>query len=181
VDSRCGIAHSHSRFRPTSRPNCQVDRRHICTVSLPAHTSLATSTQGSDRISVAIGEVTGGISVLPPRCCQRRQESRLPARRTRSKLVRLTPEEFTKIEERARAAGQLPARYLRNAALTGAIPARPCSLASPDLLHALGAIGTALKAISRSSADLTIRSRVDRVLDELMSVLQKLATERHGS
>jgi len=75
----------------------------------------------------------------------------LAARRTRSKLVRLTPDEFTEIEERAKAAGQLPARYLRNASLT-ATP--PCNLASLGLLHALGAIGTDLKAIVRSEGAL---------------------------
>jgi hypothetical protein len=105
----------------------------------------------------------------------------LPARRTRSKLVRLTPEEFTEIEQRAKAAGQLPARYLRNAGLMGAAPPAPCNLASPDLLHALGAIGADLKAIARSGTDFATRLRAERVLGELVSVLQQITTEHRAS
>ena len=105
----------------------------------------------------------------------------MAGRRTRSKLVRLTPEEFTEIEQRAKVAGQLPARYLRNVGLTGAAPPAPCNLASPELLHALGAIGADLKAIARSGADSATRLRAERVLGELVSVLQQITTEHRAS
>jgi hypothetical protein len=105
----------------------------------------------------------------------------LSARRIRSKLVRLTPEEFEEIERRAIAAGQLPACYLRNSALTGAPTPAPCSVASPDLLHALGTIGADLKAIVRAGLEPTTRIRAERVLGELVAILQQLAIERRGS
>jgi hypothetical protein len=105
----------------------------------------------------------------------------LPARRTRSKLVRLTPEEFAEIEQRAKATGQLPARYLRNAGLAGVAPAPPCNLAIPELLHALGTIGADLKALARSAADVATCLRAECVLGELVSVLQQLTTEHRSS
>jgi hypothetical protein len=105
----------------------------------------------------------------------------LPARRIRSKLVRLTPEEFAEIERRANAAGQLPARYLRNSALAVTPPATPCSLASPEVLHALGVIGADLKALARSGADAATRMRAEGVLSELLAVLQHLTIERRSS
>jgi hypothetical protein len=105
----------------------------------------------------------------------------LSARRIRCKLVRLTPEEFAEIERRANAAGQLPACYLRNSALAGAPPATPCSTASPELLHALGAIGADLKAIIRSGRDPATQVRAERVLSELLVILQWLTIEHRGS
>jgi hypothetical protein len=46
----------------------------------------------------------------------------MTSRRTKGKLIRMTPEEFAEIERRARAAGYLPARYVRQAALDGRSP-----------------------------------------------------------
>jgi hypothetical protein len=105
----------------------------------------------------------------------------LPARRIRSKLVHLTPEEFAEIERRANAAGQLPACYLRNSALAAAPPAIPCSLASTELLHALGAIGADLKAIARAGSGPATQMRAEGVLGELLAILQQLTTEYRGS
>jgi hypothetical protein len=49
------------------------------------------------------------------------------------------------------------------------------------LLHALGAIGADLQAIARSGVDPAIRLRAERVLGELVSLLQQLTTEQRGS
>lgn len=105
----------------------------------------------------------------------------MAARRTRSKLVRLTPEEFTEIERRANAAGQLPARYLRNAALAGLAPIVSSSLANPELLHTLGAIGVDLKALVRGAVDSETRGRAEHVLGELLAILQQLTIQHSSS
>jgi hypothetical protein len=57
--------------------------------------------------------------------------------RTRAKLVRLTPAEFSELERRARAAGRRPAHYLREAALSELAPAPAPDRSTADLIHVL--------------------------------------------
>jgi hypothetical protein len=97
----------------------------------------------------------------------------LATTRTRSKLVRLTPEEFAEIERRARTAGTVPARFLRDSALSDRTSAHP-QPTSADLLHSLATIGADLKALARSAPDDTTRARCNVALDELVAVLRQL-------
>lgn len=92
-------------------------------------------------------------------------------RRTKGKLIRLTPEEFNEIERRAHAAGALAAAYVREAALTGAAPATSAGKVAA-IVHALGQIGATLRTLHRESADASTRAHTDRALAELQSLLK---------
>ncbi|HZS57710.1 MAG TPA: hypothetical protein VFA43_00470 [Gemmatimonadaceae bacterium] len=89
----------------------------------------------------------------------------------------MTPEEFTEIERRARAAGYLPARYIRQAALDGRPPDSGRGSAA-SIVFALGGIGADLKTLHRATTDDVVRQRLDSTLSELVSVLRQLAEPR---
>jgi hypothetical protein len=98
----------------------------------------------------------------------------MPQHRTLAKLIRLTPDEFADIERRARAAGQLPARFIR-ACVLGSIAAPPPAAAVPaELLHSLASIGADLRTLVRRTPDEPTRADAMRVLTGLVAVLHQL-------
>ena len=75
-------------------------------------------------------------------------------RRTLAKLVRFSPEELSRITERARICGRTPARYIREAAL-GAIPKPRHHTDRDALLRELARIGGKLARLA------SLREKVD--------------------
>jgi hypothetical protein len=98
----------------------------------------------------------------------------VPARRTLAKLIRLTPDEFTEIERRARAAGRLPARFIRDCVLTPIEPTASTPRPPHELIHTLATIGADLKALLRSTPDESTRTEATSVLAQLVVVLRQL-------
>jgi hypothetical protein len=96
-------------------------------------------------------------------------------RRTKGKLIRMTPEEFAEIERRARAAGCLPARYIRHAALSGRPPDVGRGSAA-SVVYALGGIGADLKMLHRTATDDSVRGQIEVALSELVTLLRQLAS-----
>jgi hypothetical protein len=96
------------------------------------------------------------------------------ARRTKGKLIRMTPEEFAEIERRARAAGYLPVRYIRQAALSGHPPDGGRGSAA-SVVYALGGIGADLKMLNRTATDDSVRGQIELALSELVALLRQLA------
>jgi hypothetical protein len=97
----------------------------------------------------------------------------MPQHRTLAKLIRLTPDEFAEIERRARAGGQLPARFIR-ACVLGSAVAPPPAAPSPDLLHVMTSIGADLRTLARRAPDESTRTSAAHVLGELVAVLRQL-------
>jgi hypothetical protein len=98
----------------------------------------------------------------------------VPTRRTLAKLIRLTPDEFTEIERRARAAGRLPARFIRDCVLTPSTPTASTPRPSHELIHALATIGTDLKTLLRATPDESTRTEVAGILAQLVTILRQL-------
>lgn len=71
----------------------------------------------------------------------------MPERRTLAKLVRFSPEELSRITERAHDCGRTPARYIRESAL-GAIPKSRHHTDRDALLRELARIGRELARLA---------------------------------
>lgn len=96
-------------------------------------------------------------------------------RRSRSKLVRYTPEELTAVIERARRAGRPVACYIRDASLGAAPRARRAPL-SDDLIRELGRLGNHLAGIARTARarQLPGAQEFDLALTKLLDVIRQL-------
>jgi hypothetical protein len=100
----------------------------------------------------------------------------MPELRTRAKLVRFTPTEFSEVERRAWAAGRRPALYLREAALTGAGSAPVANADTVALIHLLTRIGADLRIVAQSPGNEGTRARANEVLAELLATLRQLTS-----
>jgi hypothetical protein len=96
------------------------------------------------------------------------------ARRTKGKLIRMTPAEFAEIERRARAAGCLPARYIRQSALD-CCPPDSGRGSTASIVFTLGGIGADLKMLQRAATDDSVRQQLEATLSALVAVLRQLA------
>jgi hypothetical protein len=110
-----------------------------------------------------------------------RSDRRLPeiptsTRRTASKVIYFHPEELARITGRARAYGQTPARFIREAALSGT-PKR----AADPFLSELTLIGQRLDQIVRlpeTRRDAALATEVRAAIDRHWALVRRVLTDR---
>ena len=101
-------------------------------------------------------------------------------RRTRTKLLRLHPEELARITARARACGQTPARFIRETAL-GTIPKARHDAAADPLLAELARVGRSLHQLARVAETGRHTGLVEQVraaLDRHWTLVRQVAQAR---
>lgn len=105
-----------------------------------------------------------------------RATTREPAqRRSRAKLIRFSPEELTRVVERARAAGQTPARFVREAAVGGSPRPRHAPL-TDDVVRELARIGVVLRDLAPTvhEQDAARGAAFDAALAAVLDVIRVL-------
>ena len=101
-------------------------------------------------------------------------------RRTRTKLLRLHPEELARITARARACGQTPAGFIRETAL-GSIPKARHDAAADPLLAELARVGRSLHQLARVAETGRHTGLVEQVraaLDRHWTLVRQVAQAR---
>jgi hypothetical protein len=102
--------------------------------------------------------VTTAPSAAPAETSTRKPRRTSSVRRTRSaaaaerrtvRKIRFTAAEWAVVEERARACGRAPARYVREVAL-GAVPKVSRTRANAPIIRELGALAVALQRVGRA-------------------------------
>ncbi len=94
-------------------------------------------------------------------------------RRTCAKLIRFTPEELARVVERARAARQVPARYIREAAV-GAVPRPRHALAADEIVRRVGRLAVTLRTLSPAihAQDPARAAAFDAALADLLDLIR---------
>lgn len=98
-----------------------------------------------------------------------------PARRTAAKLIRYTPEELTRVTDRARACGRPVACYVRECSL-GAVPKARHAYGNAEVIRALARIGNVLAELNRvaDTDSLTWSAEVRMALEELLATIGRI-------
>ncbi len=98
-----------------------------------------------------------------------------PARRTAAKLIRYTPEELTRVTDRARACGRPVACYVRECSL-GAVPKARHAYGNAEVIRALARIGNVLAELTRvaDTDSLTWSAEVRMALEELLATIGRI-------
>lgn len=97
-------------------------------------------------------------------------------KRTRTKLLRFTPDELQRISERARACGQPTAVYIREVALAGAAPKARRNHREEQLLHQLALTGAKLHQLAQvaSAGGSVPAAELGALRDRLLTLARSL-------
>ena len=97
----------------------------------------------------------------PPRCCK--------------KLIRFTPSELVRVNERARAAGQPVACYIRDVAI-GARRKTPSASLSGPIIHNLARVATRLQSLRETATVRALPEAVDfgNAVDDLLALIGRI-------
>ena len=95
--------------------------------------------------------------------------------RSCKKLIRFTPAELSRVNERARAAGQPVACYIRDVSLGARRKASSASLGGP-VIHGLARVATRLRALRETAAQRALPEAAEfgAAVDDLLALIQRI-------
>lgn len=91
------------------------------------------------------------------------------------KLIRFTPSELARVNERARAAGQPVACYIRDASVGTKRKTSTASLSGP-IIHSLARVATRLQSLRETATLRALPEAVDfgRALEDLLALIARI-------